>query len=270
VYSNRMFLPLTPVVKNLLIINTLIFLAQKTFEHTVPIDALFAQHHFLSKDFRPHQLITAMFMHANFGHLFGNMLGLYVFGTKLEMVWGGKRFLTYYIVCGLGAGVIIGLATLIETYPMIRDLNLVMQQASVENFNMLYSKYDLSGILNPQLQGYLNANSNTAEASRLITEVALNLKERATSGTVIGASGALFGLIAGAGYLFPNDMVYYGFFIPIKMKWLALGYSAFELFAAIQNAPGDQVAHVAHLGGALVGFLILFFSYRRGNRRKLF
>jgi membrane associated rhomboid family serine protease len=211
-----------------------------------------------------------MFMHASWGHLFGNMLGLYVFGTKLEMVWGAKRFLTYYLICGLGAGVIIGLATLVETYPMIRDLNLVMQQSTVENFNMLYTKYDLSEVLNPQVYQTLNGDPNYTGASQMILEVANQLKEHVTSGTVIGASGALFGLIIGAGYLFPNDLVYYGFFIPLKMKWLAIGYAAIELYAAIQNAPGDQVAHVAHLGGALVGFLILFFSYRRGNRRKLF
>ena len=271
-YSNRMLMPLTPVVKNLLIINTLIFLAQMTFQHIVPINDLFAQHHFLSKDFRPHQIITAMFMHGSFGHLFGNMLGLYVFGTKLEMVWGAKRFVTYYLICGLGAGVIIGLATLVETYPMIRDINIVLDHTSIENYNMLYTKYDLSEYLTnmPQLHELINSNSGSADASSLILDIATKLKEGITSGTVIGASGALFGLIIGAGYLFPNDLVYYGFFIPLKMKWLAIGYAAIELFAALQNAPGDQVAHVAHLGGALVGFLILFFSYRRGNRRKLF
>lgn len=267
-----MFMPLTPVVKNLLIINTLIFLAQQTFQSQFPIHELFAQHHFLSKDFRPHQLLTAMFMHASFGHLFGNMLGLYVFGTKLEMVWGAKRFLTYYLICGLGAAVIIGLATLIETYPMIRDVNILLEQRSASDFNMLYNKYDfLSSEPNVvQLHALLNTDPTNAEGLSRLSELALELKDYATSGTVLGASGALFGIIIGAGYLFPNDMVYYGFFIPVKMKWLAIGYAAYELFAAIQNDPRDQVAHVAHLGGALIGFLILFFSYRRGNRRKLF
>jgi membrane associated rhomboid family serine protease len=118
----------------------------------------------------------------------------------------------------------------------------------------------------PQLHEVLNSNPGSVDASSLILDIATKLKEGITSGTVIGASGALFGIIVGAGYLFPNDIVYFG----IKMKWMAIGYSAYELYAALQNAPGDQVAHVAHLGGALVGFLILFFSYRRGNRRKLF
>jgi membrane associated rhomboid family serine protease len=267
-----MFLPPTTVVKNLLIINGLIYLAQLTFQNTVPIHELFAQHHFLSKDFRPHQIITAMFMHdtRSVWHLLGNMLGLYFFGTKLEMVWGPKRFLTYYLICGLGAGVISGLATLIETYPMIRDLNMLMEQSSVSNFNMLYSKYSLSEVLNPQVYQTLNGNPNYAGASQLILDVANQLKEHVTSGTVIGASGAIFGLIVGAGYLFPNDVIYLNFLFPAKMKWVALGYAAIEVYAALKNAPGDQVAHVAHLGGALIGFLILFFSYRRGNRRKLF
>jgi membrane associated rhomboid family serine protease len=272
VYSNRMFLPPSTVVKNLLIINGLVFLAQLTFQSKFPIHELFAQHHFLSKDFRPHQIITAMFMHGSWGHLFGNMLGLYFFGTKLEMVWGAKRFLTYYLICGLGAGVISGLATLVETYPIISDVNLLIEQANVRNFNMLYTKYDLTRYLTnmPQLNAMLSSDPNNPDAPKIILEVALKLKDAATASTVIGASGAVFGLIVGAGYLFPDDIIYFNFFIPIKMKWFALGYACIEFYAAIQNAPGDQVAHAAHLGGALIGFLMLYFSYRRGNRRKLF
>ncbi|WP_315819503.1 rhomboid family intramembrane serine protease [Paraflavitalea speifideaquila] len=121
-YSNRMFLPMTPVVKNLLIVNALIFLAQMTFQNKFPVDELFAQHHFLSKDFRPHQFLTYMFMHGSFQHLFLICWGC-IFGTKLEMVWGAKRFLTFYLICGIGAGLISGLATLVETYPVISDLN---------------------------------------------------------------------------------------------------------------------------------------------------
>jgi len=258
-----MFLPPTTVVKNLLIINGLIYLAQITFQGKFPVYEMFAQHHFLSKDFRPYQIITAMFMHdtRSIGHLLGNMIGLYFFGTKLEMVWGPKRFLSYYLICGLGAGIISGLATLIETYPIINDLNLLLDHPTLRNFNMLYSKYDLAQYPSniTQFHAFLNSQPDNPAIGKLVLDAASQLKEMATGSTVIGASGAIFGLIIGAGYLFPNDIIYFNFFIPIKMKWFALGYAGIELYAAFQNAPGDQVAHMAHLGGALIGFLILFF-----------
>lgn len=270
-YSNRMFLPLTPIVKNLLIINGLIFLAQITFQNKFPIDEWFAQHHFLSKDFRPHQLLTYMFMHGSFQHLFFNMLGLFMFGTKLEMVWGAKRFLTFYLICGIGAGVISGLATLVQTYPVISDLNFLQEHPSARNFNMLLSKYEWIRLrINPEFTNLVNTNPNAPGIAQNIFAFAGQAKAAATGGQMVGASGALFGILAGVAYLFPNDMVMIYLLFPIKMKWLALIYGAIELWAAIQNNPQDQVAHGAHLGGALVGFLIVYFSYRRGNRRKLF
>jgi membrane associated rhomboid family serine protease len=271
VYPNRMFLPLTPVVKNLLIVNGLIFLAQITFQNKFPVDEWFAQHHFLSKDFRPHQLLTYIFMHGSFQHLFFNMLGLFMFGTKLEMVWGAKRFLTFYLVCGIGAGLISGLATLVETYPVISDLNFLQEHPTVRNFNMLLSKYQWinQGIV-PEFKALVNAESPDPGIQKAIFSAADQLKEVATRGTMVGASGALFGILAGVAYLFPNDMVMIYLLFPMKMKWLVLIYGAIELWAAIQNNPQDQVAHGAHLGGGLVGFLIVYFSYRRGNRRKLF
>lgn len=275
-YSNRMFMPLTPVVKNLMIVNGLVYLAQLTFQGKFPIDEWFAQHHFLSKDFRPHQLLTYMFMHDTngFSHILFNMLALYMFGSKLEMVWGAKRFLTFYLICGVGAGIISGVATLIETYPVISDINFLQEHTSVRNYNMLLSKYDwIQNGMNrayPHFTEAVNSSPNDPEAIKSIFKISGELKEAATAGSVVGASGAIYGLLAGIAYLFPNDMVMIYFLFPLKMKWLALIYAAVEVWAAIQNDPNDQVAHVAHLGGGLVGFLMVYISYRRGNRRKLF
>lgn len=272
-YSNRMFLPLTPIVKNLLIVNGLVYLAQLTFQSKFPVDELFAQHHFLSKDFRPHQLLTYMFMHdtRGFSHILFNMLALYLFGTKLEMVWGAKRFLTFYLICGIGAGIISGVATLAETYPVISDLNFLQEHASARNFNMLLSKYDwIRHAINPEFTALVNNNPNDPVVIKEITKATVELKDMTTRGITVGASGAIFGLLAGIAYLFPNDVIYFYFLFPIKMKWFALLYAGGELWAAIQNNPQDPVAHIAHLGGGLVGFLMVYFSYRRGNRRKLF
>lgn len=268
-----MFLPLTPVVKNLLIVNGLVFLAQLTFQNKFPIDDWFAQHHFLSKDFRPHQLLTYMFMHSTtgFSHILFNMLALFMFGSKLEMVWGGKRFLTYYLVCGIGAGLISGVATLVETYPVISDLNFLRDHPTAKNFNALLSKYDwIRQAINPEFTALVNSNPTDPGIIKNIFTVSGELKEIRTGGQMVGASGAVFGLLAGTAYLFPNDMIMIYFLFPVKMKWFVLAYGALELWAAIQNNPQDPVAHVAHLGGGLVGFLIVYFSYRRGNRRKLF
>jgi membrane associated rhomboid family serine protease len=273
VYPNRMFLPLTPVVKNLLIVNGLVYLAQLTFQSKFPVDELFAQHHFLSKDFRPHQLLTYMFMHdtSGFSHLLFNMLALFMFGTKLEMVWGAKRFLTFYLICGIGAGLISGLATLVETYPVISDLNLLQDHPTARNFNMLLSKYDWIRVrINPEFTNLVNTNPNAPGIGKEILSFAGQAKVAATSGQMVGASGAIFGILAGVAYLFPNDMIMIYFLFPIKMKWFVLIYGGIELWLAIQNNPQDKVAHGAHLGGALVGFLMVYFSYRRGNRRKLF
>ncbi len=272
-YSNRMFMPLTPIVKNLLIINGLIYLAQLTFQNKFPINEWFAQHHFLSKDFRPHQLLTYMFMHdtRGFSHILFNMLALYMFGSKLEMVWGAKRFLTFYLICGVGAGIISGVATLVETYPVISDLNFLQEHPSARNFNMLLSKYDwVNQVVVPEFKSLVNANPSDPGIQKEIFDIAGQLKDVSTRGSVVGASGAIYGLLAGIAYLFPNDLVMIYFLFPLKMKWLALIYGAVEVWAAIQNDPNDQVAHIAHLGGALVGFLMVYFSYRRGNRRKLF
>lgn len=264
-------MPLTPVVKNLLIVNGLVFLAQLTFQNKFPVDELFAQHHFLSKDFRPHQLLTYMFMHGNWGHIIGNMLGLYVFGTKLEMVWGPKRFLTFYLLCGIGAGLISGLTTLIETYPAISDLSFLQDHPSVSNFNMLLNKYSsVRSIINPEFTKLVNEAPNDPGVAQRISEFAGEVKQYVTRGQMVGASGSIYGLLAGIAYLFPNDEVYIYGMLPIKMKWLAAIYGAISVYGAIQSNPQDPVAHIAHLGGALVGFLIVYFSYRRGNRRKLF
>jgi len=216
-------------------------------------------------------LLTYMFMHGNWGHIIGNMLGLYVFGTKLEMVWGPKRFLTFYLLCGIGAGLISGLATLAETYPMISDLNFLAEHPTARNFTMLLNKYDkIRASFSPEILTMVNDRVNDPRLAKEIFEVAGQLKGEVTRGQMVGASGSIYGLLAGIAYLFPNDEVYIYGMLPIKMKWLAAIYGAISVYGAIQSNPQDPVAHIAHLGGALVGFLIVYFSYRRGNRRKLF
>ena len=226
------FQVLPVVVKNLLIINGLVFLAQVTFEQTGlgSLENLFALHDVHSVYFRPHQLVTHLFMHGSFGHIFFNMFALWMFGNVLENYWGAKRFLIFYIACGLGAG-ILHLGVLY--YENISVMQLFHSLPAIQQEELLYSP---------------NFKVNIA---------------------TVGASGAVFGCLAAFGYLFPNSLIYLYFFIPIKAKWFVLMYAAMEFFMGVRNSAGDNVAHWAHLGGALVGFLLVLY-WNKTNRRKFY
>jgi membrane associated rhomboid family serine protease len=195
----------------------------------VNMDNLFALHAFQSPLFRPWQLITHMIMHGSCEHIFFNMFALWMFGSLLETLWGPKRFLTCYIVCGLGAAS----SHLIVLYFQTQHL--------IEAFNSL--------------------DSATQDLYRNNFLAKLN---EAT----IGASGAVFGNFAAFSYLFPKTRIYLYFFVPIKAKWFVIMYAAFELYLGIKNSAGDDVAHFAHLGGASVGIILVYFW--NNNNRKMF
>lgn len=218
-----------PVVKNLMIINALVFLAQVIVGKMEPrwIENWFALHDLHSDFFRPHQLITHMFMHGSFGHLFFNMIGLWMFGVALEHRYGAKRFLQLYIISGLGAAVLHMGVLYLEMEP-IMDI-----------YRRLPMEDQLDLIYNPEFK------VNVA---------------------TLGASGAVFGCLAAFGYLYPNSIIQIDFLIPIKAKWMVLIYAAGELMLGFRNSAGDTVAHFAHLGGALTGFLLVYFWNKRNRR----
>jgi len=222
---------LPPVIKNLIIVNVLVFLAQKAFDPTDfgTVSQLFALHDVRSVYFKPHQLITHLFMHGGIWHIFFNMFALWMFGSTLENVWGPKRFLIFYMLCGLGAAV-LHLTTLYVEYA---DLASQMASAPIDIQNQYL--YDPLYKINVP---------------------------------TVGASGAVFGCLAAFGYLFPNSIVY-AYFIPMKAKWFVILYAGLELWLGIRNSAGDSVAHWAHLGGALVGFLLVFY-WNRNNRRRFY
>lgn len=224
-----------PVVKNLIIINALIFFAQSMFFANKPeYFNLFALHDIRSEFFKPHQLITYMFMHGNFEHLLFNMLALWMFGSQLENYWGGKRFLQYYIITGLGAA----LLHLLVLYFDMTD--------AFEMFNRQLSTVP------PELR-----------------DMALVSRYSPHYMYTVGASGSVFGCLAAFGYLFPNSLIYVYFLIPIKAKWFVIIYGAAELMLGIRNSAGDTVAHFAHLGGAITG-LIIVFIWNKTNRRTFY
>lgn len=221
-----------PVVKNILILNGLFFFAGFVFEYNPNFNLpnLFALHDVRSEYFRPHQLITYMFMHSGFSHILFNMLGVWMFGSVLENTWGSKRFLIFYMACGIGAGLLHLGVTYKELTPIIEAISMMP----------------------PEKQELLKAHP------QYIGNV-----------PTVGASGAVFGILAAFAYLFPNTPIYIYFLFPIKAKWLMLIYGGIELYMGIQNSPGDSVAHWAHLGGALVGILIVMY-WNKTNRRSFY
>jgi len=220
-----------PVIKNLIIVNVLVFIAQVTFGANSPvIENLFALHDIHSVFFKPHQLLTHMFMHGSIEHLLFNMLALWMFGSVLENYWGAKRFLQFYLISGLGAAVLHLVVLYFEMGPIM------------EAFKTLPAQQQLELIESP------NFKINIA---------------------TVGASGAVFGCLAAFGYLFPNTLIYVYFLFPIKAKWFVIIYGALELSLAVRNTAGDNVAHFAHLGGAITGFIIVYI-WNKTNRKTLY
>lgn len=223
------------VTINLLIINVLMLIATTFFQtQGIDLDKILGLHYWKGSDFNLVQVITYMFLHAGFTHLFFNMFSLVMFGRVLESVLGSKRFLFYYISCGIGAALVQELV-----WTLTWEDTLVLQ--------------DATGAV--AMRG--------AEAVRYATEHFM-LNDFFNSFITIGASGAVFGILLAFGMIFPNMPLYLMFIpIPIKAKWMVLGYGLIELLFGI-NGMDSSVAHFAHLGGMIFGFLILLYWKRKG------
>ena len=229
-----------PIVKNLIIINVLVFIAQVAlpqFNITERIQLypimpeqlrqILAQapnvpYYKDGFSFSPYQIATHMFSHGSITHILFNMFGLWMFGRILENVWGPKRFLLFYLICGVGAA-LCHLA--IGYFRCEQLLDAIVAGRSVDN---------LIGAISP----------------------------------AVGASGAIMGVFVAFGYLFPNTELYLMFIpIPIKAKWAVLGFAAIDLFGGVANISGDNIAHFAHLGGALTGFILLLIWNKTDRKR---
>lgn len=264
------------IVKNLLIINGLFYLAQVTFSKgAVPVfsfEDTLALHAWQSDLFKPWQLITHMFLHGDFYHILGNMFALWMFGSILENVWGAKRFLTFYLICGLGAALIHLLFLSYELTPIMKDYALVLQQQNdpvsfVDAMTSFGRKYNMG--FNEEALSFLKADpSNTLMTDKVLEAVTTYYNNRINTAT-LGASGAVFGILAAFVYLFPNTYIYLYFLVPVKAKWLGLLYFSYELFFALQNSAGDNVARWAHIGGAIVGLLIVI-TWNKTNKKTLY
>ncbi len=215
------FLP--PVVKNLLIINVILYLVDMTLGgFGIDLTRYLGLHYVLADRFFPTQYFTYMFMHANFSHLFFNMFALWMFGYSLENYWGSKRFLFYYLFTGVGAGII-------------------------QNFVVAYEVWN-----------YAQMGADAVMLSRFMNHA-----------VTIGASGAVFGILLAFGMMFPNMLIYLYFFVPIKAKWFVIIYGVIELLSGISGT-ASNIAHFAHLGGMLFGFILIIWWRRRYRRNDFY
>jgi membrane associated rhomboid family serine protease len=235
------FSNMTPVVKNLLIINALVFFAQLILQNTVDLSELLGLHYPASPAYKSFQLVTYMFLHGGFSHIFFNMFPVFMFGITLERVWGSGRFLTYYLVTGIGAGLIQYLVTYLSIQSITSHLS-YDQIADV--YTNGYGYLQQSMIFTDPMMAKLNAAINTG---------------------TIGASGAVFGILLAFGMLFPNTELMLLFPpIPIKAKYFVIIYGVIELYMGVANFQGDNVAHWAHLGGMLFGFFMIRYWRSKG------
>ncbi len=207
------------ITKNLLIINVICYLAYLVLGgRGVDLNDIFGLHYFQAADFRIYQVLTYMFMHASFEHIFFNMFALWMFGGVIERTFGQKRFLVYYMVCGLGAALCQEISQFVQVYLMVAD-----QGAT------------LSDMMNLPMPDRMALNALTT----------------------VGASGSIYGILLAFGMTYPEERMFiFPLPVPIKAKWFVIGYAAIEVALALaQN--GDGVAHVAHLGGMLFGWILL-------------
>lgn len=263
------------VVKNLLIINGLMLLARFSIlnAYQVDLNQYLGLHLPGSSAFSPYQIITYMFMHGDFRHLFFNMFAIWMFGSVLESTWGPKRFITYYLLTGIGAAALHYGIVYAEIAPLLNQASIAIEGNTLEHFHKFMTTpeiiektgeyYDLRLLYNE-----FAANPNLQRGQLFAISFSEIVKN---SHVVVGASGSLFGLLLAYGMLFPNSELFLMFIpVPIKAKYFVAGYGLIELFAGLQNNPSDNVAHFAHLGGMLFGYILIRYWKSKQNNNNYY
>ena len=236
-----MFRNIPTVTKNLLLINIVVFLATLVFKQQFDLEKWGSLHFFMAPDFHVWQFITYQFLHGDFTHIFFNMFALWMFGCVIERVWGAQKYLLYYLVCGIGAGLCQELVQYIQ-----------------------FANDGLTALS-------IHDRVNVVGVGIMTVGQIYNLS------ATIGASGAVYGILLAFGMTFPNERIFiFPIPVPIKAKWFVCIYAAIELFSAYSSAR-DGVAHVAHLGGMLFGLLLILYwrkhpgsSFNLGNGKQFF
>jgi len=276
-YSPGGFRILPPVVKNLIIINGLLFLATLATINNPRIDLvnLLGLHYFAAEQFSPYQFITYMFMHSpnNFMHIFFNMFALWMFGNALENIWGAKRFIIYYVITGIGAAIVHYVVFYLQISPVLTAIDTFLDNPSHDQLkvflasdNFKIASYTIQDSFHLFRNEYNNLiHENPHRALQLGIDFMVQYKiDFLNAPVVIGASGAVFGILLAFGMMFPNAIIYLFFAIPIKAKYFVILYGALELFNGVRGAESN-IAHFAHLGGMIFGYFVLIYWRRQKN-----
>jgi membrane associated rhomboid family serine protease len=286
----------TPVIKNIMIINVLMIVMCVVMQNTKGIDLAntLALHAPLSKYAKPWQYFTYMFLHGNAGsanfnssstfqHLLGNMFGLWIFGAALESRWGSAKFLFFYIATGVFAGICQIMAVHYEYSVMQNAIVEFTQNHTCAQYSSLLGKYKSLHLYSADgievLQQLKNAwvedpmNMQYSSQAQEYLNIMLHGNGNGFDGMVntatVGASGAVMAVLVAFGYLFPNTTLMLGFFFPIKAKYLVVLYAIAEMYASWRHIAGDNVAHIAHLGG-MAGGIILVYFWNKYNRKTFY
>lgn len=254
---------ISPMVRNLLIINVVVFILQGNI-----FDARqFALYHFGSDYFNPIQFLTHMFLHGGWGHLFSNMFSLFIFGPMLERFWGSQRFLAFYLITGLGASVLYSGVRAYELHELRENTISYIENPSPVAFNNYMDEHYREGS-GRELAVMMKRNPDIPEYTEQSKSTVREVYDAIFNSPMLGASGAVFGILMAFGMLFPNlELMLLFIPFPIKAKYFVLLYGAYELYTGFNRVAGDNVAHFAHLGGMLFAY-ILIKMWQRNDYRK--
>lgn len=269
---------LTPAVKNLLLINLGVYVLAVFiyYQYHLDINNYLGLHSFFSDQFRAYQFVSYMFMHGfispngslSFGHVFYNMLALFIFGPLLESRWGSKRFIFFYLFTGIGAGLAYWAVNAYEVYQLKEAVSYYIHHPSPGEFAKLVKGFNRElyrdWLQNVKMIEFFDEHPENLEAIAWTKTKALEIYEVSTWFSMVGASGAVYGILMGAGLLFPNTEVVPLFIpIPIKIKFIVIAFGIMELYYQIKDAPNDNVAHFAHLAGMAFAYILIRYWNRR-------
>lgn len=263
---------LTPMVKNILIINIGIAILSALLK--INLSNLLGVHYIFSDDFFIFQYVTYMWLHSpiwikgGIWHVLGNMFAVLIFGPMLERVWGSKKFLVFYLITGVGAGLLYGVADTIEKSVLSSDTEAFVANPNPEDFYLYVhehgKRFDIV-TLTDFADEYYDHKTDTYYTNQAVSFVKQIYNGMANT-PMVGASGAVFGILLAFAMLFPNTELMLLFPpIPIKAKYMVLIYGAYELYSEINRTGTDNVAHFAHLSGMLIAFILLKYWARNGK-----
>jgi len=235
-FRPQSFSILPPVIKNLLIINGILFLIKFTgisSEIGFDIEEQFSLFHWRSSHFKPWQIVTHMFMHANFMHLLYNMFALWMFGNTIENLWGSKRFLNFYLITGIGASILYLFTKEIQ-------LQMIIDTISPEMLEQACNLPFRQNFVDPTLAQFGNI-INTP---------------------MVGASGAVYAILMAYGLMFPNSIIHIYFVLPVKMKYFIMAMVLFSIYG--ETVGNDNIAHLAHLSGMLIAYILIKY-WKKNN-----